>query len=72
MSNLTRRLKKLEALITDEAGLVPGSQKWMDYWTERVDKILAGDDEVKDCLIPLEVVDAVLKADDSARSDDCR
>jgi len=49
MSKLHRRLKKLEALITDEAGLVSGSQKWMDYWTERVDKILAGDDEVKGC-----------------------
>ena len=72
MSNLTRRLKKLEALITDEAGLVPGSKKWMDYWTERVDKILDGDDEVKDCLIPLEVVDAIMQTADSERSDVCR
>jgi hypothetical protein len=34
----------------------------MDYWTERVDKILAGDDEVRGCLIPLDVVDALLTA----------
>jgi hypothetical protein len=66
MSKLHRRLKKLEALITDEAGLVPGSQKWMDYWTERVDKILAGDDEVSGCLIPLEVVDAIIERADWA------
>jgi len=72
MSNLSRRLKKLEALMTDDSGLVSGSARWMAYWTERVDKILAGDDEVKGCLIPLEVVDAIIKTDDSARSDDCR
>ena len=52
--------------------MVPESQKWMDYWNERADQILAGDHEVKNCLIPLEVVDAVLKDDDSARSDDYR
>ena len=51
---------------------MPESQKRTDYWTERADQILAGDHEVKNCLIPLEVVDALLKADDSARSDDCR
>jgi hypothetical protein len=72
MSNLNRRLKKLEALITDDSGLVPGSARWMAYWTERVDKILAGDDEVRGCLIPLEVFDAIIKAGDSARSDECR
>jgi hypothetical protein len=72
MSKLHRRLKKLEALITDEAGLVSGSQKWMDYWTERVDKILAGDDEVKGCQIPLEVWDAIMQRADSERSDGCR
>jgi hypothetical protein len=71
MSNLNRRLKKLEELMTDDSGLVPGSARWMAYWTERVDKILAGDDEVKG-QIPLEVFDAIVKAADSARSDECR
>jgi hypothetical protein len=40
---------KLEALLTDDAGLVPGSEQWLAYWTERVDRILRG--EVKG-LIP--------------------
>jgi hypothetical protein len=64
MSNLQRRLKKLEAFLTDDAGLLPGSQKWLACWTERTDKILSGVDEVKGCLIPLEVVDAILETTD--------
>jgi len=60
MSNLRRRLKKLEGLLTDDAGLVPGSPQWLAYWTERTEKILRGDNEVSGCRIPLEVVDAIL------------
>ena len=67
MSNLQRRLRQLEALLTDDAGRVPGSPQWLAYWTERVDKILNGEDEVKGCLIPLEVVDAIIEAANSAR-----
>jgi hypothetical protein len=72
MSNLNRRLKKLEELMTDDSGLVPGSARWMAYWTERVDKILAGDDEVKGSQIPLEVWDAIMQSADSERSDGYR
>jgi hypothetical protein len=66
MSNLYRRLKKLEARMIDEAGLVPHSLQWLAYWTERVDKILNGEDDVKGCLIPLEVMDAIVEAAKSA------
>jgi hypothetical protein len=65
MSNLHRRLKKLEALLTDDAGLVPGSEQWLAYWTERTDQILRGDNEVSGCRIPLEVVDALLEVAES-------
>jgi hypothetical protein len=61
MANLSRRLKKLEAMMTDDAGLVPGSEQWLAYWTQRADKILNGDEDVKGCLIPLEVVDAIVE-----------
>jgi len=64
MSKLHRRLKNLEALLTDDAGLVPGSERWLAYWTERADKILNG--EVKG-LIPLEVLDAILETVRSRR-----
>ena len=36
------------------------------YGTERVAKILNGEDEVKGCLIPLEVLDAIIEAAESA------
>lgn len=60
--------------VTHPAGAVwlSGSARWMAYWTERVDKILAGDDEVKGCQIPLEVVDAIMQGADLERLDDCR
>jgi hypothetical protein len=67
MSNLQRRLKKLESLLTDDAGLVPGSPQWLAYWTERADKILNGDDEVKGGQIPFEVLDAILETARSRR-----
>ena len=67
MSNLRRRLKKLEGLLTDDAGLVPGSPQWLAYWTDRADKILNGDDEVKGCQIHFEVVDAILETANSTR-----
>ena len=66
VSNLNRRLKKLEALMTDEAGLVPHSPQWLAYWTERTDKILNGEEEVMGCLIPLEVLDAIIEVAESA------
>ena len=45
MSNLQRRLRKLEALLTDDAGLVPGTPQWLSHWTERADQIFRGDNE---------------------------
>jgi hypothetical protein len=40
-SHLERRLKKLEAELTDVAGLVPHTAKWRAYWLDwlqRMDK----------------------------------
>lgn len=31
--------------------MVPGFQKWMDYWSERADKILTGENGVSGDLI---------------------
>lgn len=59
-------------MMTDGAGLVPGSREWMGYWTERTDKIIGGDDDVKSCKIPLEFVDAIIEVADLQRSEDYR
>jgi hypothetical protein len=65
VSNLYRRLKKLEAQLTDDTGLVPGSKRWMDYWLEQFDKVVRGGDEAKNIRLPLEIFDAVVKAAES-------
>jgi hypothetical protein len=44
MSNLRRRLHKLEARLTDSSGLIPNSQAWLDYWLREVDMIIDGED----------------------------
>ncbi len=62
MSNLQRRLQKLEALLTDDAGLVPGSPGWLAYWTERLDKFIARDDDAKDFKFPLQAIRAYIQA----------
>ena len=62
MANLLRRLKKLEARMTNDKGLVPGSQKWMDYWLEQFDKLVSRGDEAKHIGIPLAVIDAIVNA----------
>jgi hypothetical protein len=61
MSNLQRRLKKLEALVTDDTGLVPGSPRWLAYWNERLNKFIAGEDDLRDGKIPLEVIRAYVQ-----------
>ena len=51
---------------------MPGSQKWMGYWTERLDKLVDGGDEAKHLNVPVAVIDAIVKAADLERTDDCR
>ena len=43
MSNLNRRLKKLEAVMLDDVGLVTGSPRWWAYWMEQLYKYLDRD-----------------------------
>ena len=46
MSNILRRLQKLEAQITDRSGYVPHSEAWFRHWSERYGRYLStGDDE---------------------------
>jgi hypothetical protein len=42
-SHLGRRLKKLEAQLTDEVGLVPHTAKWRAYWTDWMQKLANGE-----------------------------
>jgi len=58
MTNLRRRLKKLEASVTDDAGLVPHSPHWLTYWCERIDDLTNGRNNGTR-RIPLEALDAI-------------
>jgi hypothetical protein len=58
MTNLRRRLKKLEALVTDDAGLVPHSPQWLAYWIERIERMMSAQD-AGGLRIPLEALDAI-------------
>jgi hypothetical protein len=58
MMRFERRLRKLEALLTDRNGIVPYTAGWWDYWMAMVDQLIAG--EQLDELIPLAFVDALM------------
>ena len=62
MSNLRRRLRKLEARLTDSSGLIPNSQAWLDYWLPRVDRIISGEGGDASERIPIAVIDAIIAA----------
>ena len=61
-SNLQRRLRKLEAQLTDQSQLVPHTQKWLLYWTEQLGKLFTGEIQTLNPLMPLEAWDAVRDA----------
>jgi hypothetical protein len=44
MTHLQRRLKKLEAVLTDPAGLVPHTPKWLAYWDRQFYLYMTGQD----------------------------
>jgi hypothetical protein len=63
MMNLQRRLRKLEAHLTDPTGLIPQSPAWMDYWMQELKKVIAEDYRGQPAPIPLEVLRAHLRGD---------
>ena len=62
MTNLSRRLKKLEATFTDATGLVPHSPAWTEHWNREIDRALSEPDYRPNPLIPLEAIRDVLEA----------
>jgi hypothetical protein len=56
MSNLRRRLHKLEALLIDDNGMIPNTQRWFDFWTVKAARIIVGEEDGK---IPFAFIDAL-------------
>ena len=54
MTNLAKRLRKLEKRLTDASGLVPHSEAWLDYWKRRLEQYLSEGNG-----IPMEAIDEI-------------
>ena len=61
MTNLQRRLKKIEAGLTDPAGFVPHSKKWLVYWDRQYYLFLTGKDRNAIWLSSIAAYRAVMK-----------
>ena len=53
MTNLRRRLQKLEVQLTDATGLVPHTKAWLDYWLATYERLASGQEEGEPGSIPL-------------------
>jgi hypothetical protein len=62
MTRLERRLRKLEARLTDCSGLVPHTKRWFDHWMARLEQLIDG--ERPDESIPIEFCDALIAVAD--------
>jgi len=60
MTNLARRLRKLEAGILDCHGRIANTPEWLEFWGDKLDQLIAGEDV--DLTGALAVVDAIIEA----------
>jgi hypothetical protein len=63
MIRFERRLRRLEAQLTDLSSLIPLTKQWFDYWIARLDKLLA--EQELDEKLPLEFFDALIACDET-------
>ena len=61
MTNLQRRLRKLEVGILDSHGLIPNTPEWLEFWSDKLDRLDAGED-VDLTGMTLAVADAIIEA----------
>jgi hypothetical protein len=61
MTNLQRRLRKLEDILTDPAGLAPHTRKWLEYWDRQFYLYMTGQDRNAIWLSSIEAYRAVMK-----------
>ena len=67
MTSLQRRIRKLEVLLTDPSGLVPGSQKWLEYWDREIYRYMRDPEHRRTTvLFPCDAFCAVMRWSDPA------
>ena len=55
--NLSRRVRKLEARLTNITGPVARSDEWFEFWGDKIDRLIAGEAPERIGRIPLDVID---------------
>ena len=69
MTNLQKRIRKLEAHKTDASGLVPHSQRWLEYWDRQIFNFMQDPEHRRPAvLFPLEALCAVFQWSDNPAS----
>ena len=62
MTNLQRRVRRLEAFMTDASGLVPQSQRWLAYWDRQIFNFMTDPEHRRPAvLFPIDAFRAVMK-----------
>ena len=64
MSNILRRLRRLETRFTDHTGLVPDSEPWYAYWVVIFDRLMSGENPTYPGNFPLSVADRMIERAD--------
>jgi hypothetical protein len=57
VTNLSRRVRKLESQLTNATELVARSDEWFAFWGEKIERLIAGGAPERIGRIPLEVID---------------
>jgi hypothetical protein len=57
MANLSTRIRKLEALVIPANLLAPGSEEWLAFWSDKVERLVAGEEPDRIGRTPIEVID---------------
>lgn len=65
MARFERRLRSLEARLTDNSGFVPRTEPWLDYRRYRIDRVIIPQETALPGCIPLDVIDIVVAANES-------
>jgi hypothetical protein len=55
--NLSRRVRKLEARLTNITGPVARSDEWFAFWGDKIERLAAGEPPERIGRIPLEAID---------------
>lgn len=57
MANLSTRIRKLEAQLMPVNVVAPGSDEWLAFWSDKVERLVAGEERERIGRIPIEVID---------------